>query len=101
MRTITIKEIEGEQYELRRKVQRGHARGTKCNFRRTKSIANNMAKKAVITLHIIDKHGEKCTCNMIESLDKTFGRLQERIADLERKGLDITGNLILQFVEED
>ena len=60
-----------------------------------------MAKKAVITLSIIDQYGEKCTCNMIESLDKTIGRLNSRIEDLERKGWKITGDFILQFVEED
>jgi len=60
-----------------------------------------MEKKAVITLNIIDRYGEKCTCNMIESLNKTFGRLQERIAKLESKGWNITGNITLQFVVEE
>lgn len=57
-----------------------------------------MAKKAVITLTLIDEHGEKCRCNMIESLDKTFGRLNDRI---ERLGFELTGNITIQFVEEE
>lgn len=60
-----------------------------------------MAKKAVITLKIVDQHGEKCTCNMIESLDKTFERVESRIDDLIKRGYKITGDFILQFVEED
>lgn len=58
----------------------------------------NMAKKAVITFTIIDKYHEKCTCNMIESLDKTFGRLYDRI---RQSGLELIGNITIQFVEEE
>lgn len=43
--------------------------------------------KAVITFCVIDEYGEKCTCNMIESLDKTFGRVNERMNDLEKRDI--------------
>lgn len=58
-------------------------------------------RKAVITLNVIDKYGEKSVCNMIESLDVTFNRLDGRIEDLLRKGYSISGNIIVNFVEEE
>ena len=56
--------------------------------------------KAVLTFTVIDKHGEKTVCNMIEPLDATLDRVHERIKDL-MKSFDLTGNITLQFVAED
>lgn len=58
-------------------------------------------RKAVITLNVVDKNGEKSMCNMIESLEVTFNRLDGRITDLLRKGYSISGNIIVNFVEEE
>jgi hypothetical protein len=58
-------------------------------------------RKAVITLNLVDKNGEKAVCNMIESLEVTFNRLDGRITDLLRKGYSISGNIIVNFVEEE
>lgn len=58
-------------------------------------------RKAVITLNVVDKNGEKSVCNMIESLDVTFNRLDGRIRDLLRKGYSVSGNVIVNFVEEE
>ena len=55
--------------------------------------------KAVLTFTVIDKHGEKTVCNMIEPLDITLARVHERIDDLFQS-FDLTGNIILQFVVE-
>lgn len=57
--------------------------------------------KAVFTFKIIDNHGEIQLCNMIEPLDKPISRVMNRIKDLESKKVYITGNITLQFVEED
>ena len=58
-------------------------------------------RKAVITLNVVDKNGEKSLCNMVESLEVTFNRLDGRITDLLRKGYSISGNIIVNFVEEE
>ena len=58
-------------------------------------------RKAVITLNVVDKNGEKSLCNMVESLEVTFNRLDGRIKDLLHKGYSISGNIIVNFVEED
>lgn len=58
-------------------------------------------RKAVITLNVVDKNGEKSLCNMVESLEVTFNRLDGRIKDLLRKGYSISGNIIVNFVEEE
>ena len=58
-------------------------------------------RKAVITLNVVDKNGEKSVCNMIESLEVTFNRLDGRIEDLLRKGYSVSGNIIVNFVEEE
>ena len=58
-------------------------------------------RKAVITLNVVDKDGEKSVCNMIESLDVTFDKLDWRIEDLLRNGYSISGNIIVNFVEEE
>lgn len=52
-------------------------------------------------MNVVDKNGEKSMCNMIESLDVTFNRLDGRITDLLRKGYSISGNIIVNFVEEE
>ena len=57
--------------------------------------------KAVITLKIAKGTEEPSTCNMIESLDKTFERLYERIKHVESKGYRVIGNVTIQFVQED
>ena len=56
--------------------------------------------KAVLTFTVIDKHGEKTVCNMIEPLDITLARVHERIDDLFQS-FDLAGNITLQFVVED
>lgn len=58
-------------------------------------------RKAVITLNVVDKNGEKSVCNMIESLEVTFNRLDGRINDLLRNGYSISGNIIVNFVKEE
>lgn len=57
-------------------------------------------KKAVLTFTVFDKHGEKTICNMIEPLDVTLERINERLEDL-MKSYGLTGNITLQFVVED
>lgn len=70
--------------------------------RRHKKIYTlNTMRKAVITLNVVDKNGEKSLCNMVESLEVTFNRLDGRITDLLRKGYSISGNIIVNFVEEE
>lgn len=56
--------------------------------------------KAVLTFTVIDKHGENTVCNMIEPLDATLGRINERLEDL-MKSYCLTGNVTIQFVAED
>ena len=58
-------------------------------------------RKAVITLNVVDKNGEKSTCNMIESLDVTFKRLDFRIEDLLHNGYSVSGDIIVNFVEDE
>lgn len=59
-----------------------------------------MEKKAVFTFNVIDKHGEKTTCNIVEPLDATLGRIEERIENINQT-YDLVGNITLQFVVED
>lgn len=56
--------------------------------------------KAVLTFTVLDKHGEKTICNIIEPLDATLGRINERLEDL-MKSYCLTGNVIIQFVADD
>lgn len=56
--------------------------------------------KAVLTFIVIDKHGEKTVCNMIEPLGITLARVHERMEDL-LKSFDLAGNITIQFVTED
>ena len=44
------------------------------------------------------KDGKICTCNMVEGLDITMGRIKERFDDLERKGYAPVGDIVLNFV---
>lgn len=55
--------------------------------------------KAVITAKFVDHFGQICTCNFVESLDKTFERFKYRIDDIEKKGYRHTGDTTIQFVE--
>ena len=56
--------------------------------------------KAVITFNVIDAHGEKTTCNIIEPLGITLERIRDRLYDLMQK-YEFTGNITLQFVVDD
>ena len=57
-------------------------------------------EKAVITITVIDKYGEKTICNLIHKLNEPISIINDRINDLQKKGFDITGNYIIQFVLE-
>lgn len=57
--------------------------------------------KAVFTFKVIDKHGEKTVCNIIEPLNVTLERVCARIDDLHSKSFELAGNIVLQFVKED
>lgn len=57
--------------------------------------------KAVFTFKVIDKHGEKTVCNIIEPLNVTLERVCARIDDLRSKSFELAGNIVLQFVKED
>ena len=57
--------------------------------------------KAVITFKTIDNFGEKATCSLIESLDIPIKRIAEKLRKLESDDRAITGDITLQFVEEE
>ena len=57
-----------------------------------------MAKVAVLTFPVKSKDGKICTCNMVEGLDITMGRIKERFDDLEKKGYAPAGDIVLNFV---
>lgn len=57
-----------------------------------------MAKVAVLTFPIKSKGGKTYTCNMVEGLDITIGRIKERFEELERKGYEPSGDIVLNFV---
>ena len=57
-----------------------------------------MAKVAVLTFPMKSKDGEIRTCNMVEGLDITMGRIKERFEDLERIADVRAGDIILNFV---
>jgi len=57
--------------------------------------------KAVFTFMVIDNHGEKTVCNIIEPLNVNLERVFARIDDLRSKPFILTGNIVLQFVKED
>ena len=42
--------------------------------------------------------GKTYTCNMVEGLDITMGRIKERFDDLKRKGNEPAGDIVLNFV---
>ena len=60
-----------------------------------------MAKVAVLTFPMKGKNDSIYTCNMVESLDVTLGRINWRFDDLEEKGFEPAGDIILNFVETD
>lgn len=57
-----------------------------------------MTTVAVLTFPMNGKDGKTYTCNMVEGLDITVGRIKERFDDLERKGYVIAGDIVLNFV---
>lgn len=57
-----------------------------------------MKTVAVLTFPMKSKGGKTYTCNMVEGLDITMGRIKERFDDLERKGYEPAGDIVLNFV---
>ena len=57
-----------------------------------------MTTVAVLTFPVKSKDGKICTCNMVEGLDITMGRIKERFDDLEHKGYEQAGDIVLNFV---
>lgn len=57
-----------------------------------------MNKVAVLTFPMKSKDGKTCTCNMVEGLDITMGRIKERFDNLERNGYVPVGDIVLNFV---
>ena len=57
-----------------------------------------MTKVAVLTFPMKSKDGVIRTCNMVEGLDITMGRIKERFEDLERIADVRAGDIILNFV---
>ena len=57
-----------------------------------------MTKVAVLTFPMKSKDGVIRTCNMVEGLDITMGRIKERFEDLERIYDVRAGDIILNFV---
>ena len=56
-----------------------------------------MTTVAVLTFPMRSKDGLKYTCNMVEGLDITMGRIKERF-DLESQGYELAGDIVLNFV---
>ena len=56
--------------------------------------------KAVFTFNVIDAHGEKTTCNIIEPMDADISRIKDRIDGIMLQ-YELTGNITVQFVVED
>ena len=57
-----------------------------------------METVAVLTFPMKGKDGNPCTCNMVEGLDITFERIKERFDDLNNKGYEPCGDIVLTFV---
>lgn len=57
-----------------------------------------MKTVAVLTFPMKSKGVKTYTCNMVEGLDITMGRIKERFDDLERKGYEPDGDIVLNFV---
>ncbi len=57
-----------------------------------------MATVAVLTFPMKCKDGKTYTCNMVEGLEVSMGRIKERFDDLERKGYAPSGDIVLNFV---
>ena len=60
-----------------------------------------MTTVAVLTFPMKSKGGKTYTCNMVEGLDITMDRIKERFDDLERKGCEPAGDIVLNFVVTD
>ncbi len=58
-----------------------------------------MAIVAVLTFPMKCKDGEVCTCNMVEGLDITMGRIKERFDNLTKEGCVLSGDIVLNFVK--
>lgn len=56
---------------------------------------------AVLTFPMKCKDGKTYTCNMVEDLEVSIGRIKERFDDLERKGYEPSGDIVLNFVVTD
>ena len=57
-----------------------------------------MTTVAVLTFPMKGKDGKTYTCNMVEGLDITLGRIKERFDNLEKKGCELAGDIVLNFV---
>ena len=57
-----------------------------------------MTTVAVLTFPMKGKDGKTFTCNMVEGLDITMGRIKERFDALEHKGYEPAGDIVLNFV---
>lgn len=57
-----------------------------------------MTTVAVLTFPLKGKDGKTYTCNMVEGLGITMGRIKERFDDLKCKGYEPAGDIILNFV---
>ena len=57
-----------------------------------------MTKVAVLTFPMKGNDEKTYTCNMVEGLDITMGRIKERFDNLESKGYKPAGDIVLNFV---
>jgi len=56
---------------------------------------------AVLTIPVEDSKGRVTTCNMVEALDISLGRIKERFDNLKESGYNQAGEIILNFVKID
>ena len=56
-----------------------------------------MTTVAVLTFPMTGKNGKTYTCNMVEGLDVTMGRIKERFDELQGN-YEISGDIILNSV---
>ena len=57
-----------------------------------------MKTVAVLTFPMKGKDGKTYTCNMVEDLDITLGKINERFDDMIRAGHEPAGDIVLNFV---
>lgn len=57
-----------------------------------------MTTVAVLTFPMKGKDGITYTCNMVEGLNITMGRIKERFDDLARRGYEPAGDIVLNIV---